>query len=132
MKTTIQTIRVIQTIIDQMSLKGFSGQEIKKIVKFSQFLEEEVRTFLGAQQKILKSYNVEEINGGYDWTNHKDEKAITEKLNDLISVQIDISKVSNFLSEDSFYNNIDTSLIASQIKVLAEILIKIDEEVIEE
>lgn len=99
-KLTVQQIQVLNNLLNKLSVKQLSVDTIQGVMGLQEELGKKVEEFQQTQEKILKSYKVEQVEGNFNWTEHKDKDEITQKVGELVSKPIEIEKESlNFAEE---------------------------------
>jgi len=125
----INEIRQLSSVLGNLPVKGISVSSIRLIIELDKELKKESETHAAMQEKLFDSYGIKpnpEQGGNYVWSDHKDAKVITAKVNELYNLNVDI-KNKNFLTENELYDAC-SELKVAEISTISESLLMRKEE----
>ncbi len=125
-KLNIQIVRHLSKTIGGFATTKMSIEIMRKFVKLNKTLSAIDKEFTELQQEILKSYDLEpNEQGAYNWQGHENEKAISEKLQELFNEGFEVpSEELNFLSEEDFFKAAGNEMTINELTFLSDFLIQ--------
>lgn len=117
----VDVISINKVLSNCVSNKEFSTEAMIKMLDLKEELKSVIDKYSKIFTEIIDQYKIEQINGSYNWTGHKDEKTITKKIDDLFKTETEI-KNTNFLNAEQFVKMVPDGLNLDELNFISKFL----------
>jgi hypothetical protein len=100
MNLNFQEMDPFQKILTKLDKSVLNSDQIWDLLDIQDELVDFAKKAATTQDEIFKSYKLEPVEGKYDWREHPNSAEITNKIQDLYSKTLELTKSQIFSKED--------------------------------